>query len=140
VCSQILNCPKNDLKQHYVGLFQHLVQCFPKSAPRTTSGPPYCLRWSANLNTNQYFVLRGALKYFWWSAHRKSLGTTDLVCRKLRKVENHCPRPSLWTLCSCSRTSLTPKSGSFDGKYKCELFQYVSGSATYLCNSKKFNF
>ncbi len=56
----------------------HLGQCFPKSAPRTTSGPPYQLKWSSNLNTNQYFVFRGALKYFWWSAHRKSLGTTDL--------------------------------------------------------------
>ena len=32
--------------------------------------------WSANPYTNQYLVLRGALKYFKWSAHRKSLGTT----------------------------------------------------------------
>ena len=32
--------------------------------------------WSANPYTNQYFVLRGALKYFKWSALRTSLGTT----------------------------------------------------------------
>ncbi len=51
-------------------------QCFPKSAPRNTSGPPDELKWSANQNTNKYFVVHGALKYFWWSAHRKSLGTT----------------------------------------------------------------
>jgi len=34
---------------------------------------------SANPYTNQYFVLRGALKYFKWSAHRISLGTTGVV-------------------------------------------------------------
>ena len=34
---------------------------------------------SANPYTNQYFVLRGAQKYFKWSAYRKSLGTTALA-------------------------------------------------------------
>ncbi len=34
--------------------------------------------WSANPYTNQYFVLRGALKYLKWSAQQKSLGTAGL--------------------------------------------------------------
>ncbi len=55
------------------------MQWFPKSAPRTTGGPRDKLKWSAYPNINQYFVLRGALKYFKWSAHKKSLGTTEIV-------------------------------------------------------------
>jgi hypothetical protein len=35
-------------------------------------------KWSANPYTNQYFVLRGAVKYCKWSANQKSLGTTAL--------------------------------------------------------------
>ena len=55
-----------------------LRQCFTKFAPQTTSGPRDQLKWSANPYTNQYFGLRGPLKYFQWSAQRKSLGTTGL--------------------------------------------------------------
>ncbi len=57
-------------------------QCFTKSAPRNTSGPRNYLKWSTDPHTNQYFVLRWALKYFMWSAHRKSLGTTGLLWRR----------------------------------------------------------
>jgi hypothetical protein len=55
-------------------------QWFPKSALQTTSGPRDLLKWSANPHANQYFVLRGALKYFKWSANQKSLGTTGIDC------------------------------------------------------------
>ncbi len=38
------------------------------------------LKWPAVFfYLNQYFVLRGALTYFKWSVHQKSLGTTTLV-------------------------------------------------------------
>ncbi len=39
---------------------------------------PLKLKWSTNLYKNQYFDLRGTLKCFKWSAHQKSLGTTEL--------------------------------------------------------------
>jgi hypothetical protein len=58
-----------------------LKQRFPNSAPWTTSGPRDLLKWSANPHTNQYFVLRGALKYLKWSANLKSLGTNVLEHR-----------------------------------------------------------
>jgi hypothetical protein len=55
-------------------------------------------QWSAIPHKNQYFVLRGALKYFKWSAFQKSLGTTDIgASRKApyraaifrRKIKTH---------------------------------------------------
>ncbi len=73
--------------------FRHTRTAIQKSAPRTTGGPRYELKWSAIPHKNQYFVLRGALKYFKWSAFQKSLGTTALedtfVCRHTM-VEKHC--------------------------------------------------
>ncbi len=44
-------------------------------------------KWSANPYRNQYFVLRGALKYFNWSANQKSLGTTGLGTLQKAKAE-----------------------------------------------------
>ncbi len=55
-----------------------LDQWFPKSAPRTTSSPQDELKWSTIPHKNQYFVLRGTLKYLKWSAFYKSLETTAL--------------------------------------------------------------
>jgi hypothetical protein len=68
---RVMNCSDNFL------CLNDLRQGFPKSAPRTTGGPRDELKWPANPYTNQYFVLRGALEYFKWSALQKSLGTTD---------------------------------------------------------------
>jgi hypothetical protein len=56
------------------------MQWFPKSALRTTGGPRDELKWSTNLYANQYFMLRGALKYIIkLSALQKSLWTTDVL-------------------------------------------------------------
>ncbi len=73
-----INCKSGHFEIIYKNIGLH--QWFPKSAPRTTSGPQDELKWSANPFSNQYFVLRGSLYYFKWSAHRKSLGTTGLHC------------------------------------------------------------
>ncbi len=45
--------PKNVYKLH-----DELVQCFPKSSPKTTGGPLDQLKWSANPYTNQNCVLK----------------------------------------------------------------------------------
>ncbi len=67
-------------------------------------------KWSANLNSSSYFVVRGALKYFWWSAYRKRLGTPELDFNEfslnLKKPNNsnwrqrkHTKRNSYTSLC-----------------------------------------
>jgi len=49
------------------------------SADHWYGGPRDWLKWSANPNTNQYFVLRWPQNYPNWSSHRKSLATMDVT-------------------------------------------------------------
>ncbi len=60
-------------------LFLQEPFCHPSTAviPKVCSADHW---WSAIPHKNQYFELRGALKYIKWSAFQKSLGTTVAQC------------------------------------------------------------